>query len=53
MSRAPALPRLLPASSHPVSLRSRAGHKGGYFTAADDLIRGLTYVSACRWLPPE
>jgi hypothetical protein len=28
MTPAPALPRLLPASSHPVSLRSHAGHKG-------------------------
>ena len=43
MTRAPALPRLLPASSHPVSLRSHAGHKGRYFTAADDLIRVFTF----------
>ena len=42
-----------PASSRPASPWSQAGHKGRYFTAADDLIRVLAYVSACRWLPPE
>ncbi len=29
----------------------QAGHKVRYFTVADDLIRVLTYVSACWWLP--
>jgi hypothetical protein len=29
----------------------QAGHKVRYFTVADDLIRLLTCVSACRWLP--
>ena len=29
----------------------QAGHKVRYFTVADDLIRVLTDVSTCRWLP--
>ena len=29
----------------------QVGHKVCYFTVADDLIRVLTDVSTCRWLP--
>jgi hypothetical protein len=29
----------------------QAGHKVRHFTVADDLIRVLTDVSTCRWLP--
>jgi hypothetical protein len=31
----------------------QAGHKACYLTVADDLIRVLAYVSACRLLPSE
>ena len=54
MTHAPAFAaasRLAAPGVAAVQAGHQAGHKVRYFTAAEDLIRVLTYVSACRWLP--